>query len=127
MKILRRLMLCATLLLCQQAWAAKPTILYVPMDNRPVCLAYTVESMRAAGWDVQTPPVELLASATTSGKPEQLFDWLEANAKESVAVVASSDALLYAGLVASRTHEIPLPTLEARAERLVQLKKFHAG
>lgn len=127
MKILRRLLLCAMLLLCQQAWAAKPTILYVPMDNRPVCLDYTVESMRAAGWDVQTPPVELLASATTSGKPEQLFDWLEANAKESVAVVASSDALLYGGLVASRTHEIPLPTLEERAERLLQLKKSHAG
>ena len=127
MKILRHLLLCATLLLCQQALAAKPTILYVPMDNRPVCLDYTVESMRAAGWDVQTPPVELLASATTSGKPEQLFDWLEANAKESVAIVASSDALLYGGLVASRTHEIPLPTLEARAERLVQLKKSHAG
>ena len=127
MKILRNLMLGALLLLSQQAWAEKPTLLYVPMDNRPVCLDYTVQSMRAAGWDVQTPPAELLADANKSGEPEKLFAWLESKAKESVAVVASSDALLYGGLVASRTHEIPLQTLEARAERLVQLKKTHGG
>lgn len=127
MKILRRLLLCALLLACGQAWAAKPTLLYVPMDNRPVCLEYTVQSMRAAGWDVQTPPAEYIAGAQTSGQPEKLFEWLEQNAKESVAVVASSDALLYGGLVASRTHELPLETVEARAERLVQLKKAHGG
>lgn len=127
MKILRNIMLGALLLMSQQVLAAQPTLLYVPMDNRPVCLDYTVQSMRAAGWDVQTPPAELIANANTSGDPEKLFAWLESRAKESVAVVASSDALLYGGLVASRTHEIPLPTLEARAERLVQLKKTHGG
>ncbi|WP_418596810.1 hypothetical protein, partial [Phascolarctobacterium succinatutens] len=26
------------------------------MDNRPVCLDYTVQTMQAAGWDVQLPP-----------------------------------------------------------------------
>ena len=127
MKLLRNLFLCALLVLSQSALAARPTLLYVPMDNRPVCLDYTVQSMQAAGWDVVTPPAELIASANQSGEPEQLFAWLEANAKESVAIVASSDALLYGGLVASRTHEIPLQTLEARAERLVQLKKAHGG
>ena len=125
-KALRSLVLTSLLLVCQQA-AAGSTILYVPMDNRPVCFDYTVQSMRSAGWDVQTPPAELLANATESGKPEQLFDWLEEHAKESVAVVASSDTLLYGGLVASRKHEIPLPTIEARAERLVQLKNTHGG
>ena len=127
MKLLRNLFLCALLALSQSALAARPTLLYVPMDNRPVCLDYTVQSMQAAGWDVVTPPAELIAGANQSGEPEQLFAWLEANAKESVAIVASSDALLYGGLVASRTHEIPLQTLEARAERLVQLKKAHGG
>ncbi len=126
-KALNSLLVTSLLLACQGAVAAGSTILYVPMDNRPVCLDYTVESMRSAGWDVQTPPTELLASATESGKPEQLFSWLEEHAKESVAVVASSDALLYGGLVASRTHEIPLPTIEQRAERLVQLKNTHGG
>lgn len=126
-KTLRNLLAASLVLMTQQAFAAGSTILYVPMDNRPVCLDYTVESMRAAGWDVKTPPTELLANATQSGQPEQLFAWLEENAKESVAVVASSDALLYGGLVASRTHEIPLPTIEERAERLLKLKNTHGG
>ena len=126
-KTLRNLLAASLVLMSQQAFAAGSTILYVPMDNRPVCLDYTVASMRSAGWDVKTPPPELLANATQSGQPEQLFNWLEENAKESVAVVASSDALLYGGLVASRTHEIPLPKIEERAERLLKLKNTHGG
>lgn len=126
-KTLRNLLAASLVLMSQQAFAAGSTILYVPMDNRPVCLDYTVQSMRSAGWDVKTPPAELLAGANASGKPEQLFDWLEENAKQSVAIVASGDALLYGGLVASRTHEIPLPTIEERAGRLVNLKNTHGG
>jgi len=76
------------------------------MDNRPVCLDYTVQTMQAAGWDVQLPPAEYIAGAQSAGQPEKLFNWLEAKAGESVAIVASSDALLYGGLVASRTQEI---------------------
>ena len=127
MKAIRSLLLCAMLGLSQTALAAGGTILYVPMDNRPVCLDYTVQSMQAAGWDVQLPPREYIAGAETSGDPEKLFGWLEQNAGQAVAVVASSDALLYGGLVASRTHEIPLTVLEQRAERLVQLKQAHGG
>ena len=29
---------------------ASPKILYVPLDNRPVCLEYTVDTARAAGY-----------------------------------------------------------------------------
>ena len=50
--------------------------------------------MQAAGWDVQTPPLEYIANDKRAGDPEQLFKWLEEKADESVAVVASSDALL---------------------------------
>lgn len=127
MKAIRSLLLCAMLGLSQTALAAGATILYVPMDNRPVCLDYTVQSMRSAGWDVQLPPREYIAGAATSGDSEKLFSWLEQNAGQAVAVVASGDALLYGGLVASRTHEIPLPVLEQRAQRLVQLKQAHGG
>ncbi len=127
MRALRSILFLALLLLCQTAWAAKGTILYIPLDNRPVCLAYTVQTMRAAGWDVQTPPAAYIADDKRCGDPEQLFAWLEQHAKSSAAVVASSDALLYGGLVASRTHEIPLEVLQQRAERLVNLKSTHGG
>lgn len=124
-------LLFSLLLACQAAFAAgsavRSTILYVPMDNRPVCLDYTVATMQAAGWDVLTPPAEYLADEERSGDADKLFAWLEENARRSVAVVASSDALLYGGLVASRTHEIPFETLKARAERLIKLKNTHGG
>ncbi len=126
-KAIRSLLLCALLGLSQTALAAGETILYVPMDNRPVCLDYTVQSMQAAGWDVQLPPREYIAGANTGGDLEKLFTWLEQNANKAVAVVASGDALLYGGLVASRTHDIPLPVLQQRAERLVQLKSHYGG
>ncbi|WP_304103684.1 DUF4127 family protein, partial [Phascolarctobacterium succinatutens] len=127
MKALRNMLLCALLLAAQTAFAAKGTMLYIPMDNRPVCLDYTVQTMQAAGWDVQLPPAEYIAGAQSAGQPEKLFNWLEAKAGESVAIVASSDALLYGGLVASRTHEISPELLQQRAERLVELKRQHGG
>ena len=124
---LQNLLLAGTLLFAFNAEAAKPSILYVPMDNRPVCLDYTVQTMQAAGWDVEVPPLELIANAKESGKSDELFDWLESKSEESVAVVASSDALLYGGLVGSRTHEIPRDVLQARAERLINLKNTKHG
>ena len=127
MKVLRSVLLCALLLTTHTAFAAKGTLLYIPMDNRPVCLDYTVQTMQAAGWDVQLPPAEYIAGAQSAGQPEKLFNWLEAKAGESVAIVASSDALLYGGLVASRTHEISPELLQQRAERLVELKRQYGG
>lgn len=46
---------------------------------------------------MQLPPAEYIAGAQSAGQPEKLFNWLEAKAGESVAIVASSDALLYGG------------------------------
>lgn len=126
MKRLVLLLFAAAVLWCQSVMAAnKGTILYVPMDNRPVCLDYTVQTMEAAGWDVKVPPREYIAGAESSGDPEKMFAWLEENTPEAIAVVASSDALLYGGLVPSRTHEIPLYILKERAQRLIDLKKHY--
>ena len=125
MRSVRNLIFLLLLLMCQSAWAAKGTLLFVPLDNRPVCLDYTVQSMEAAGWEVRTPPRAYIANEKSMGEPEQLFAWLEQNLPESLGVVASSDALIYGGLVASRTHEIPLATLQQRAARLLELKRQH--
>ncbi len=109
------------------AEAAKGTLVYVPMDNRPVCLDYTVQTMEAAGWEVKTPPAEYIASDTNMGNPDELLDWVEQNAQDSLAVVASSDALLYGGLVASRTHDLDSEIVRARVNRLLKLKNEHRG
>ncbi len=124
MKVLRALIFTALLICCHTTLAApKGTLLYVPLDNRPVCLAYTVQSMQQAGWDVKTPPLEYIANDERCGNPEKLMAWLKENAGTSLAMVVSSDALIYGGLVASRTHDIPLATLKERADKLVELKK----
>ena len=124
MKTLRVILFLIALLCSQVVFAApKGTLLYVPLDDRPVCLSYAVKTMEAAGWEVKTPPLEYIAGAERGGEPDALFTWLVDNADESLAMVVSSDALIYGGLVDSRTHYIPLDVLRARADRLVELKK----
>ena len=102
--------------------AGRGTILFVPLDNRPVCLEYSVNSMQAAGWNVETPPEEYIASNHRSGNPDKLYEWLAERAPLANAVIVSSDAMLYGGLVDSRTHHIDHEVLKERAERLVSLK-----
>ena len=102
---------------------SRGTMVYVPMDTRPVCKDYTVATMQAAGWNIVVPPDELLSSLERDGQPDKLLEWLEQNAKEAVAVVASADALIYGGLVDSRTHHIEPSVLQSRAERLLSLKQ----
>lgn len=102
---------------------SRGTMVYVPMDTRPVCKDYTVATMKAAGWDVLVPPEEMLSSADRNGQPDKLLEWLEQNTPKAVAVVASADALIYGGLVDSRTHHIEPSVLQSRVERLLSLKK----
>ena len=127
MRTLRNLLFLVLLLLCQSAWAAKGTLLFVPLDNRPVCFDYTVQTMEAAGWEVKTPPREFIASEKSQGEPEKMLDWLEQNATDAIGIVASSAALIYGGLVASRTHEIPVEVLQERAQRLLDFRSNYGG
>ena len=52
----------AGLLSLPGAVSAGEKLVFVPLDNRPVSLAYTADSFRKAGYQVVTPPAELLAS-----------------------------------------------------------------
>ena len=105
---------------------ASGRILFVPLDDRPVCLDYTVDTFGAAGWDIQTPPHELIASSNHEGDPEKLFAWLENNVTGSTAVVLSSDSMIYGGLVPSRTHHLSYELLMERTTRLLRFKNNFA-
>lgn len=100
------------------------TILYVPQDDRPVSLAYTVDTAKAAGYDVLTPPLQMISGSNYHGDAAGIWQWLEANAKRADIIVLSTDSLIYGGLVDSRKHEIPLATLE---NRLIKLKALKAA
>ena len=102
---------------------AKEKLLFIPIDNRPVCLSYTVDTLKAAGWDIQTPPEEYIASYNRVGDPDKLYKWLEDNALLATDAIISTDSLIYGGLVPSRTHNLAPEVLEARTQRLLNFKK----
>lgn len=104
---------------------AKEKILYIPLDSRPVCLSYVVETLAAADYEVITPPLELLANNITPGNPDALWQWLEKTAPKVKSAVISTDSLIYGGLVASRTHHDAENLLLKRAARLKTLKDEH--
>ncbi len=123
--MLVRLLVVLLMILTATAQAApktRGTIVFVPLDDRPVCKNYTVETLQAAGWDIKLPPAEYISSYDRGGKPDQLLDWLENEATTAVAIVASSDALTYGGLVDSRTHHYDASVVKSRAERIIHLK-----
>lgn len=100
----------------------KAALLFIPLDNRPVCFSYPVKVMEAAGYKIYTPPEKLLATRTAPADTEKLWKWLESRAEKVDAAVISTDALIYGGLVASRTHSMSMPELEAKVRRLQNLR-----
>ena len=107
--------------------AAAEKILFIPLDNRPVSLAYTVDSFRKAGVQVVTPPEKFLASDRQNGDPDKLARWLDREARGAAGAVVSTDSLIYGGLVPSRTHELDPAVLARRANDLLAFKKRHPG
>ncbi|HWR39955.1 MAG TPA: DUF4127 family protein [Patescibacteria group bacterium] len=102
--------------------AAAATFLFVPIDDRPVCLQYTVDTLQAAGYEVLTPPEELLSTRGRSGDADKLWEWVFAHAREADAVVLSADSLLYGGLVPSRSHEISEDVIARRVAKFAEFK-----
>ena len=101
------------------------TILYVPIDDRPVNLEYVVDTARAAGVNVVTPPAAFLGSLNKAGDPDGLWRWLLGRAGAADGVVVSSDSLLYGGLMPSRTHNLSLQTIEDRLGYFARLKALN--
>lgn len=106
----------------QPVQAKKLNIIYIPLDNRPVCSDYVQQTMEATGCNIIMPPEKFIASGSNNGDPEAIWDWLQNKAPKADAAVISTDSLIYGGLVASRTHHIPQEVLTARLERLNALQ-----
>ena len=125
--LFQRVIAVCSFLLCMFAGTAvqakdKTALLFIPLDNRPVCFSYPVKVMEAAGYKIYTPPEKLLATRTVPADTEKLWKWLESRAEKVDAAVISTDALIYGGLVASRTHSMSMPELEAKVRRLQNLR-----
>ena len=123
------LVFCAVLCAAQPVFAkkhdlSKGRILFVPHDNRPISDEQTADVIRKMGWEIEVPPDDILGSRGVLGKPEKVWDWLEARAKEADIAVLSSDTLLYGSLVGSRKHNYKDSEIRERVDRFRSFKKM---
>ena len=113
--------LLATAILWGTDQASAETILFVPQDNRPVSLAYTVDTATGAGYTVITPPEYMISGRNYHGEADEILQWVSDNASKADIMVLSTDTLVYGGLVDSRKHELSLQLLTGRADRIAEL------
>ncbi len=109
------LTLAAIFLLMPSVYAEK--ILFIPHDDRPISSQQPADVVVQLGYEIISPPTELLT------QPDKLWAWFYENAPVADAAVVSSDALLYGGLIPSRSHEISNETLLSRVENFKTLRE----
>ena len=98
------------------------TIIFVPHDNRPISFKQTADNIRDLGYEVLTPPEELLGNRENPyAKPEELSKWVIENAKKADAAVISSDSMIYGSLVASRKHNLSEDVVLARVHNFEKI------
>lgn len=98
------------------------TIIFVPHDNRPISFKQTADNIRDLGYEVLTPPEELLGNRENPyAKPEELSKWVIENAKKADAAVISSDSMVYGSLVASRKHNLSEDVVLARGHNFEKI------
>ncbi len=101
----------------------KGKILFIPHDDRPISCDMPAEAVFMLGYDVVMPPKELLGGVGKLANPEKLAKWAREHTKDAIAVILSSDAMIYGGLVPSRNHNFSAEELDKRVENIVSLKK----
>ena len=98
-------------------------ILLVPLDGRPPCKQFVIDSGAIAGFNVTTPPSELQDYYSAPGNTAGMRKWLQENTPNNQAVFISIDQLLYGGLLAAREKE----ATPAQQDDLVNfLRQLHA-
>lgn len=117
--MLKKLVFTLAALILLSANANAQTILFIPHDNRPVSSQQPAEVVKQLGYEILSPSEELLT------KPDELWQWFEENSPLADAAVVSSDALLYGGLIPSRSHEISQEILLSRVENFKNLHEKH--
>lgn len=105
------------------------TILFVPLDDRPVTRQLPAELARIAGRPLTEPPQALLGNYLHFGDPDAIIAWLhrisDGNAGDGNAYVLSSDMLAYGGLVASRVPGTTYADAYFRLRVFQQVRRAH--
>lgn len=96
-------------------------ILFLPIDNRPVCYSLANDIVaQDSSIKLYLPPREALGGLTKNADINALFDWIK-NCPKSNAIILSLDTIAYGGLIPSRrTNE----SFEDIKKRLIDLKEI---
>lgn len=104
------------LIFSSSAQVSAEKILFIPHDDRPVSSQQPSDVISQLGYEIISPPTEFLTN------PDQLWTWFNENAPFVNAAVVSSDALLYGGLIPSRSHQISADILNSRVQNFKFLR-----
>jgi len=100
---------------------AHPVLLFIPLDDRPVCLDFVADLARAAGVDVRVPERGLLGDRHRPGDVDRLLDWLQQQvAAGADALIASAEMVCFGGLVASRKSDASFEEIAPRLHHLYE-------
>lgn len=97
-------------------------IIFIPQDNRPISSKQTAQIIEDDNFYIVMPKSDILGSRYSDGNPEEIMAFIEQNASPDAILVASSDALIYGSLVASRKHSLGDDILLQRLDRIKRLK-----
>lgn len=114
--MLKNFLIALLLIMTASAQASAEKILFIPHDDRPVSSQQPADVLSQLGYEIISPPTEFLT------QPDNLWQWFKENASSANAAVVASDALLYGGLIPSRSHEFSLEELNARVENFKTLR-----
>lgn len=82
-------------------------MLYIPLDNRPVCYDLPVQIAKSAGVNICVPPKEVLGGLTYQADFNALREWTQTTLRTQrvTNAVVALDTIAYGGLVPSRWSE----------------------
>ncbi|MBI3997779.1 MAG: DUF4127 family protein [Armatimonadetes bacterium] len=96
-------------------------LLFIPLDDRPATRETVLDLLPLVGADWATPPKDLLGHRRRPADLDALWRWVDGEAASADALIASSEVLVYGGLVASRLSVDPMEVLWRRLDRVIGL------
>ncbi len=94
---------------------------FVPLDDRPATRETVLDLLPLTDATWNTPPKDVLGRGRRPADLDGLWRWVEREADAADAMIASSEVLMYGGLVPSRLSIDPMDVLWRRLDRVRRL------
>ncbi len=100
---------------------AAPTMLFVPVDARPVTRDLFLKLSAMTDYRIQTPPREVLGDRNDGADLTALWLWVDDHMGNTDVCIAAAEMLCYGGLVPSRASTEPVPVVVSRTDQLLRI------